>query len=273
MNERLQKFLARRGICSRRSAEKLIAEGLVAVNGEIISLLGSKVDPEHDYVTVNGEPVPRELRLKVLMLYKPLGYLSTCKVGREKGISILELIPDDRRYFPVGRLDRESTGLLLITNDGELAYTLTHPKFECTKTYIVETAPALTDIQLRKLREGVPLDDGPAKALLVQRNGTKSIRLVLREGRNREIRRMMEALDVRIIHLHRISFGSVELGSLRPGKFRELNPHELTKLRACTQGPQSSPPRATTVETVNKTTISVTINSRVTPLRFCHVSR
>ncbi len=232
MTERLQKFLARRGVCSRRAAEKLIVEGLIAVNGTIVSELGSRVDPAKDSVTVDGEPVPKERRHKVLMLNKPVGYLSTCKPDREKGISFLELIPDDRRYYPVGRLDRDTTGLLLITDDGELAYTLTHPKFGSDKTYIVETEPPLTDIQLRKLKTGVLLDDGYAKALNVKRNGKKSLLLTLREGRNREIRRMMEALDVKVVHLHRDSFSGVELGSLRPGRWRELSPFEIDKLKS-----------------------------------------
>ena len=232
MTERLQKFLARRGICSRRAAEKLIVEGLIAVNGKVVTELGSRVDPDKDRVTVDSEPVPKERRRKVLMLNKPLGFLSTCKPDREKGASFLELIPDDRRYYPVGRLDRESTGLLLATDDGELAYSLTHPKFECEKTYIVETNPPLTDFQLRKLKTGIPLDDGPARALNVKRNGKKSLLLTLREGRNREIRRMMEALGTRVIHLHRDSFAGLMLGSLRPGKWREISPFEIDKLRS-----------------------------------------
>lgn len=239
MTERLQKFLARRGICSRRAAEKLITDGLVTVNGEIVSELGSRVDPELDEVIVDGEFVPKELRRKVLMLNKPMGYLSTCKVGREKGVSFLTLIPDDRRYFPVGRLDRDSTGLLLITDDGELAYALTHPKFGCEKTYTVETTPPLTDIQLRKLKTGIPLDDGPAYALKVQRSGRKSVRLTLREGRKREIRRMMEALGVRINHLHRNAFAGLELGSLASGKWRELRSAELEQLRSFIHSTQS----------------------------------
>lgn len=239
MTERLQKFLARRGICSRRAAEKLIVEGLIAVNGNIITELGSRVDPDQDSVTVDGDPVPKERHRKVLMLNKPIGYLSTCKPDREKGISFLELIPDDRRYYPVGRLDRDSTGLLLITDDGELAYALTHPKFGSEKTYVVETIPSLTDFQIRKLKTGVLLDDGYAKALNVKRNGKKSILLTLREGRNREIRRMMDALEVRVVHLHRDSFSGLELGSLRPGRWRELSPFEIDKLKSSVNSTQS----------------------------------
>ncbi|MBU1919944.1 rRNA pseudouridine synthase [bacterium] len=239
MNERIQKFLARRGICSRRAAEKLIAEGLISVNGAVVTELGSRVDPDQDDVTVDGEPVPKELRRKILMLNKPVGYLSTCKIGREKGASFLDLVPDDRRYFPVGRLDRDSTGLLLITDDGELAYALTHPKFGCEKTYTVETSPPLTDIQLRKIRTGIPLDDGRAFALHVQRSGKKAVRLTLREGRKREIRRMMEALGVRVLHLHRNTFAGLELGTLRPGRWRELKPVELEQLRTLIQSSRS----------------------------------
>jgi 23S rRNA pseudouridine2605 synthase len=239
MIERLQKYLARRGICSRRAAEKLILDGLIEVNGVVITELGTKVDPDLDAVTVEGDPVPQERTHKVLMLNKPMGYLSTCMPGREKGRSVLELVPDDRRYFPVGRLDRESTGLLLITDDGELAYTLTHPRFGCEKSYTVETNPPLTDIQIRKLQTGILLEDGPASAKNVLRINKRTVELSLSEGRNREIRRMMEALDVHVVHLHRCSFAGIRLAGLASGKWRLLRPDEIKKLRSLSDSAQS----------------------------------
>jgi 23S rRNA pseudouridine2605 synthase len=239
MIERLQKYIARRGICSRRAAERLILDGLIEVNGVVITALGTKVDPESDTVTVDGDPVPREQRHKVLMLNKPMGYLSTCSPGREKGRSILELVPDDRRYFPVGRLDRESTGLLLITDDGELAYILTHPRFGCEKSYTVETNPPLTDIQIRKLQTGIPLEDGPACAQNVLRVNKRTVQMSLSEGRNREIRRMMEALGVRVVHLHRCSFAGLQLAGLPSGKWRQLRSDEIEKLRSLSNSAQT----------------------------------
>jgi 23S rRNA pseudouridine2605 synthase len=173
------------------------------------------------------------------MLNKPMGYLSTCMPGREKGRSILELVPDDRRYFPVGRLDRESTGLLLITDDGELAYTLTHPRFGCEKSYTVETNPPLTDIQIRRLQTGIPLEDGPASAKDVLRINKRTVQMSLSEGRNREIRRMMEALDVRVVHLHRCSFAGIRLAGLASGRWRQLSPEEIEKLRSLSDSAHS----------------------------------
>jgi 23S rRNA pseudouridine2605 synthase len=239
MNERLQKYIARRGVCSRRAAERLILDGLIEVNGVVVTELGTKVDPDQDTVTVDGDPVPRERRHKVLMLNKPMGYLSTCMPDREKGRSILELVPDDRRYFPVGRLDRESTGLLLITDDGELAYTLTHPRFGCEKSYMVETNPPLTDFQIRKLQTGIPLEDGPASVKNVLRINKRTVQLSLSEGRNREIRRMMESLDVRVVHLHRCSFAGLQLAGLASGKWRQLRPDEIEKLHSLSSSSQS----------------------------------
>lgn len=233
--ERLQKFLARRGICSRRSAEQLILDGRVSVNETVITVLGSRVDPEADYVTVDDEEVPRERKRRVLMLHKPYGFLSTSKPDQESGKSVLELVPGDRRFFSVGRLDRDTTGLLLITDDGDLAYTLTHPRFGIEKVYLVETKPAATPQQIEYIKSGVPLEDGVARVKHVKRVDRRVLELRLTEGKNREIRRLMKALDLHVLSLHRASFGGLVLGTLPPGKWRELQPTEIQNLKSKSQ--------------------------------------
>jgi pseudouridine synthase len=229
--ERLQKFMARRGIASRRAAEQMILEGRVEVNGSTITRLGIKIDPESDHVKVDGRTVPREKTPRVLMLNKPSGVLSTSKTGKETGPTILDFVPRDRRYFSVGRLDKNSTGLLLITDDGDLAYQLTHPKFGTEKEYLVETRERLTDDQLDQLTSGVNLDDGIAAAARLKRAGPKRIRIVLREGRNRQIRRMIAAVGGRVTRLVRVRFAGLTLGELKEGKWRALTSEEINSLR------------------------------------------
>jgi pseudouridine synthase len=165
------------------------------------------------------------------MLNKPRGYISTCLPSRERGKSVLELIPHDRRYFPVGRLDRDTTGLLLLTDDGELAYHLTHPKHGARKVYVVRTAALLTDTQLEQLHSGVFIEGVLARAVEVTRLDRNRIQIVLNEGRKRQIRRMIMEVGSEVVELHRTEIAGLSLGNLQPGEWRELDYTEIESLR------------------------------------------
>lgn len=230
VRERLQKILAARGIASRRAAEGLITAGRVKVNGMVTTRLGVMADPATDEITVDGRPLPDPCAPRVIMLNKPAGYLSTCRKSREHGRSVLELIPAERRLYPVGRLDRESTGLLLLTDDGNLALRLTHPRYASRKYYVIETVRSLTPAQIDLLRRGVLLDDGPARAVRVTVLDEQRIMVVVTEGRNRLIRRMLAAIGSRVTSLHRIRISSLELGHLPAGAWRDLTHDEVTRL-------------------------------------------
>jgi pseudouridine synthase len=232
LRERLQKILARAGIASRRACEELIAAGHVRLNGERVTTLGLTADPDVDRIEFDGRLLPKPPRPRVILLNKPVGYLSTSRVVREAGRSVLELVPSDRRYFTVGRLDRDSSGLLLLTDDGDLAFRLTHPRHGTRKYYDVETTRRLTDDELERLRIGVSLEDGLARAMEVRRLSGNHIKLVLAEGRNREIRRMMRVIDARVRTLHRTGIGTLRLGDLPLGHWRELAAGEVAGLRA-----------------------------------------
>lgn len=229
MKERLQKILARAGIASRRASEELIRAGRVRVNGKVVDI-GASADAEVDHIEFDGKPVVRPRASRVLLLNKPVGYVSTSRIDREKGRSVLDLVPSDRRYFTVGRLDRDSSGLLLLTDDGDLAYRLTHPKHGTRKYYELETNRRLEDEELDKLATGVMIEDGIARALEVKRLRGYRIKLVLGEGRNREIRRMIEALDARVRALHRTGVGPLRLQDLPLGHWRELSAKEIAAL-------------------------------------------
>jgi 23S rRNA pseudouridine2605 synthase len=226
---RLVKFLAHAGVASRRAAERLIADGRVTVGGEVV------VDPARDVdaasgVAVDGEAVAVEPR-EVFALNKPAGVVSTARDPQGRP-TVISLVPSQRRVYPVGRLDADTTGLILLTNDGELANQLTHPRYEVSKTYVARVAPPrVPDRALRALREGVELDDGvtsPARVRLV-RPGV--IEIVISEGRKRQVRRMCEAVGHRVVELERVAFGPLRLGDLRPGAHRRLPAAEVERLR------------------------------------------
>lgn len=230
---RLQKYLSRAGVSSRREGERLIAEGRVSIDGEIVTELGVRVVPGAQQVRVDGEPVePRSLRW--IALYKPVGYLSTRQDERGRQ-TLYDLLPErhhDLSY--VGRLDLLSEGLLILTNEGELIHRLQHPRYEIARRYQVEVEGRVAAEEADRLEEGVELEDGLARAedvQVVDGAGRTSIRLTLREGRNREVRRMLAAIDHRIERLVRISYGPIELGELEPGSWRELTAAELRALR------------------------------------------
>lgn len=227
---RLAKYLAHAGVASRRAAEELIAAGKVRVGGDVVTDPARDVGEDSD-VQVNGEPVAPEPR-EVWAVNKPAGVVST---AREPGSrpAVVELVDSTARLYPVGRLDADSTGLLLLTNDGELANRLTHPRYEVTKAYRAELQRPPSDADLRRLATGVELEDGPTAPAEVSRLGEREIELVLREGRNRQVRRMAEAVGNRVVALRRVRFGPIELGTLAEGAARRLTSEELTALQTC----------------------------------------
>ena len=225
---RLVKFLAHGGVASRRKAEEIIAKGVVTVGGEVVTDPAQDVEVGDD-VRVNGSPVGVESR-EVWAVNKPAGVVST---AREPGgrPAVVELVKTEARLYPVGRLDVDTTGLLLLTNDGELANLLTHPRYEVPKTYRVRLRNAIADRDLERLRGGVQLEDGPTAKAQVKRLGGREIEITLREGRNRQVRRMVEAVGNEVDTLQRVSFGPLRLDDLPKGKARRLSDREVAALR------------------------------------------
>jgi 23S rRNA pseudouridine2605 synthase len=224
---RLAKFLARAGVASRRAAERVIAEGRVTVEGERVT------DPARDVgegseVRVDGSLISAE-RSETWILNKPAGVVSTAREpGRRRAVT--DLVASDARLYPVGRLDAESTGLILLSNDGELANRLTHPRYEVPKTYRAELQRPPADRDLERLRRGVELEDGPTAPARVSRVSETEVEITIHEGRNRQVRRMAEAIGNEVLRLRRIRFGSLELGDLGPGEARRLTDEELGRL-------------------------------------------
>ena len=233
---RLQKLLADRGVASRRAAEELIAKGKVTVNGQIIKEMGFKVNATQDKITVNGNPLPAPPALRYILLNKPVGYLCSAKDERDKK-SVLHLLPEGltERLYPVGRLDYNTSGLLLLTNDGALTNALLHPSRQVTKLYVAEIYGPISGNDLDKLAKGVELEDGltaPAEVELMRRGKTSSlISLTIHEGRNHQVRRMCEAIGHKVIRLKRLRFASLSLGNLKEGQTRELRPAEIKQLK------------------------------------------
>ena len=225
---RLAKYLAHCGVASRRAAESLIREGRVSIGGKVVR------DPARDVtadsgVEVDGHPVQPEAR-EVWVLNKPVGVVST---AREPGArrAVVDLVPSSRRLYPVGRLDADSSGLILLTNDGELANRLTHPRFAVPKTYRARLRRPPSDAQLRRLRHGVELDDGRTSPARVRRVSPRVVEVTIHEGRNRQVRRMVEAVGNEVLALARVRFGPLRLGSLPEGAARRLAAAEIRRLR------------------------------------------
>ncbi|RYM05366.1 rRNA pseudouridine synthase [Sporolactobacillus sp. THM7-7] len=241
--ERLQKVMAHSGVSSRRGAERLITSGRVQVNGRTVTELGTKVSPS-DEVTVDGIPLERE-RLVYFLLYKPVGVISSRKDERNRK-TVLDFFKDvPERIFPVGRLDYDTSGALILTNDGELAYRLMHPRFEIDKTYIAKIRPVPTNEQLRRLAAGVRLEDGMtarAKVRMIDGNrekGHASVQMTIHEGRNRQVRRMFAVLGLEVRKLKRVQYGVLDLTGLVPGESRPLKPYEVRKLYHLSHGSRS----------------------------------
>jgi 23S rRNA pseudouridine2605 synthase len=229
---RLAKFLAHAGVSSRRGSEEVIAAGRVTVGGQTVTDPALDIS-ELDEVAVDGRLLGGAERRVVYLLNKPLGVLSTARDTHGRR-TVIELVPEEGlRLYPVGRLDADSAGLILLTNDGELANRLTHPRFEVPKTYrAVVGGPPVTDRTLRRLREGLELDDGPTAPARVRRLEPRTLELTIHEGRNRQVRRMCEAVGHPVISLQRTAFGPLQLGTLGPGEWRLLGEAELEGLRA-----------------------------------------
>jgi 23S rRNA pseudouridine2605 synthase len=224
---RLNAFLSRAGVASRRRADELIKAGRVTVNGERGQL--NTVVGSHDRVAVDGEEVARQ-RLRYVLLHKPAGVLTTAHDPQRRP-TVVELVPDEPRVVPVGRLDADTTGVLLLTNDGELAHRLAHPRYGVDKTYVAEVEGDPDEVALQRLREGVELDDGPTAPARAARVGAGRVELVLHEGRKHQVKRMLAAVGHPVTRLHRSAYAGLTLEGVEPGAWRELEPTEVEQLR------------------------------------------
>ena len=231
---RLQKYLSDCGVASRRKSEELIEQGKVRVNGKVASI-GEKIDPKHDTITVSGKKIVRQKTHTYIMLHKPRGFITTMSDEMDRKC-VAQLIQDvPARVYPVGRLDRDSEGLLLFTNDGAFANAMTHPSKHVPKTYRVTVRPSITQEQLTALTQGVIIDDGvtaPAEVRVITNEENRVVlEIILYEGRNRQIRKMCEALGLEVARLRRTAIGTVKLGMLKQGDWRELTEDEVRKLQ------------------------------------------
>jgi len=233
--ERIQKILAKAGIASRREAERMVLEGRVMVNGRVIDTLGLKTDPLKDAIKVDGERLTGFEPKMTLLLNKPRGYLATVKdpKGRPTVMDLLKHLK--LRIYPVGRLDLDAEGLLLLTNDGELANRLAHPKFSIPRTYLVKVGGVPEGKELARLKRGVMLEDGRARvvacSILRHKEKNSWVQVVVTEGRNRLVKRMFLAIGHPVLKLKRIQFGPIQLGDLPFGQFRHLTAEEMAKLK------------------------------------------
>lgn len=233
--ERLQKVLSRAGVASRRRVEQLMGMGKITVNGAIANEMGMRINPATDIVAVNGQVVSLDVSLRYVMLHKPKGVVSSMadERGRQDLTKFVEEIGE--RVYNVGRLDSDTTGLLLLTNDGDTAHKLAHPSFEVDKVYVATVRGIVTPASLKTLLQGVELEDGLARADRIKlvgqpRNNASIVELVLHSGKNRIVRRMLDAIGHPVIDLHRRSFGPLHLGGLKPGQWRDLTRLEVTSV-------------------------------------------
>jgi pseudouridine synthase len=232
---RLNKFLSQAGAASRREADRLIEQGRVQVNGRIVQELGEKIEDETDKVDLDGKRIRKEERLAYVLLHKPVGTVVTLRdpFGRKTVQDLLRGV--GVRVFPVGRLDADSSGVLLLTNDGDLAFHLAHPRFEVGKVYSVKVEGPPEETDLAKLRKGIFLEGrktAPAKVTMVARSASRGVvRIEIHEGRKREVRKMFEALGYRVSDLKRTSFAGLTLERLKPGQWRFLEPGEIRMLK------------------------------------------
>ena len=235
MEERLQKFLAECGIASRRKCEELIEQGLVKVNGKVVTELGTKINPEKDIVEYNGKKVQKVTKKVYILLNKPIGYVTTTKdqFGRD---TVLDLVNVKEKVLPVGRLDMYTSGALILTNDGEFVYKVTHPKHEITKTYTVTIHGIITKQEVEQLSNGVKIDDyitKPAKVKILKTDEEKNIsriEITIHEGKNRQVRKMCEAISKKVIALHRSKIGNIGVKDLKLGQWRYLKENEVKQL-------------------------------------------
>ncbi len=227
--ERLNKYISSCGICSRRKADELIENGKVEVNGVLITNLGEKVE-DSDVIKVNGKKISKEIKKVYIALNKPKGYVTTNsdQFGRK---NVTELIKEDVRVYPVGRLDMYTEGLLILTNDGYFSNKMMHPKNEINKTYIVSTSTNVTEEQIRKLQEGVDIGDYVTKPAMARMLDKSKLEIIIHEGKNRQVRRMCEAVGINLLNLKRVKIGIIELGTLQTGKYRYLTKDEIESIK------------------------------------------
>ena len=232
---RLQKFLANQGVCSRRKAEEYILQGLVKVNGVTITELGVKINPDKDEVVFRGDKVGKSDKKVYILLNKPIGYVTTTKdqFGRD---TVLDLVKVKEKVLPVGRLDMYTSGALILTNDGEFIYKVTHPKFEIEKTYNVTLKGVITKEEIEKLENGVEIEDytsGKAKVRILKIDKEKDIsriEITIHEGKNREVRKMCAAIGRKVLALHRSKIEGIDVKDLKLGEWRYLRKEEVLKL-------------------------------------------
>lgn len=233
--ERLQKYIANCGVCSRRKAEELIIQGKVKVNGKLVTELGFKVDTNKDVVFVDDKlinPVEEKIYIK---LNKPTGYVTTVKDQFDRKC-VIDLVDIPQRVYPIGRLDYDTSGLLLLTNDGDLSNRLMHPRYKVYKTYIARVKGRMNATDIGWLRHGIKIDDyttAPAMADIIESDGLKTtVKISIYEGKNRQVRKMLEAVGKLVISLKRVSFGNIELGDLKPGEWKYLSKKEIEYLKS-----------------------------------------
>lgn len=226
---RLQKFLSKAGICSRRKGEEYIKAGFVRVNSTVVTELGTKIDPEKDRIEFKGKVVVPENNLVYIALNKPKGYVTSCSHPREK--IVLDLIDIPQRVYPIGRLDKDSTGLLILTNDGDLHHRLLHPSFDHEKEYDVTVSKPITDGALQNIAEGMPMMGRKTRPAKITRISSRRFRIVLKEGKNRQIRRMVRKVGNQVARLKRIRISKIGLDRLEEGTWRYLTEKEIKSLK------------------------------------------
>ncbi len=226
---RLQKFLSAAGVCSRRKGEEYIQAGKITVNGNVATQLGSRVDTDKDRVEFQGNLVTLTQKEIYIALHKPMGYVTSCNQKNQK--IVLDLIGVKERVYPVGRLDKDSTGLLLLTNDGSLHQKLSHPSYNHEKEYDVSVELPISDKDLQRMSEGVCVLGRKTRSAIVTRRSEKRVQIILKEGRNRQIRRMVEEIGNRVTKLKRVRIATISLGELKVGKWRYLTKNEIKTLR------------------------------------------
>ncbi len=225
---RLQKYLSASGICSRRKGEELIAQGRVTVNGKAVSEQGVQIDDMRDVVAVDGKTVGAKEKNIYVAVHKPVNVESTCRKSR--GSIVLDLVDLDDRVYPVGRLDKDSEGLILLTNDGRIHHALSHPSFQHEKEYVVTVNRPISDTDLRTMSRGMNLGDFRTRPCRIFRTDEKTYRIILKEGKNRQIRRMAAAVGYDVVTLKRVRIIHIRLGSLKPGAWRHLTTREVGDL-------------------------------------------
>lgn len=232
---RLQKFLANSGVASRRKCEELILEGKISVNGKVVQELGTRIEPDVDKVTYCGKLIRNTEEHVYILLNKPIGYVTTTKDQFNRD-TVLDLVKVKEKVLPVGRLDMYTSGAIILSNDGEFIYKITHPKYEVEKTYNVTLKGQITDEEVEKLKNGVQIEDyitGKAKVKILRIDKEKSlsrVEIIIHEGKNREVRKMCEAIGRKVLALHRTKIGNISVKDLRLGTWRYLKPNEIKSL-------------------------------------------